>query len=206
VLSSRHIPIEAVSDYHRYPIADNDMPMLSCDRLEYTLGNAVNYRFITPAKAREFLADLCVFKNGQGETELAFRTQALAEEFAWNALRCGKIYSGREDRYSMERLARLLKQAVADGILEMTDLYTTEAEVIATLENSPLREAWTAFTKLSEVVEASGPEDGIQVDAKRRYIDPLSCGGKRVSETDPAFAEAVQEFIHEDYSVYLKGN
>ena len=29
-----------VDDYHRYPIADNDSPRLSSDRLEYTLGNA----------------------------------------------------------------------------------------------------------------------------------------------------------------------
>ena len=206
LLSSCGIPLEDVVDYHRYPVADNDMPKLSCDRLEYTLGNAVNYRFITAETARKFLDDLCVFRTAVNETELAFRSEPIALEFAWTALRCGKIYSGREDRYSMERLARLLKQAVADGILETKDLYTTEAEVIAKLENSPLRGAWTAFTQLSSVIEASGPEDGIRVNAKRRYIDPLSCGGKRVSETDPAFRNAVQDFIEEDYSVYLKGN
>lgn len=30
-----------VDDYHRYPIADNDSPRLSSDRLEYTLGKRV---------------------------------------------------------------------------------------------------------------------------------------------------------------------
>ena len=30
---------DAVTDYHLYPIADNDSPRLSADRLEYTLGN-----------------------------------------------------------------------------------------------------------------------------------------------------------------------
>ena len=33
------IKVEEVSDYHIYPIADNDTPMLSSDRLEYTLSN-----------------------------------------------------------------------------------------------------------------------------------------------------------------------
>ena len=33
------IRVEEVSDYHRYPIADNPSPGLSADRLEYTLGN-----------------------------------------------------------------------------------------------------------------------------------------------------------------------
>ena len=36
---------EDVADYHRYPIADNDSPQLSADRLEYTLGDLRCYGF-----------------------------------------------------------------------------------------------------------------------------------------------------------------
>ena len=35
------ILLNEVNDYHRYPIADNDTPMLSSDRLEYSLSNAL---------------------------------------------------------------------------------------------------------------------------------------------------------------------
>lgn len=35
------IKLEEVNDYHLYPIADNDSPQLSADRLEYTLSNAL---------------------------------------------------------------------------------------------------------------------------------------------------------------------
>lgn len=206
LLAANQIQTEDVSDYHKYPIADNDMPKLSCDRLEYTLGNAVNYRFISPQKARVFINDLCVFKNECNEPELAFQTDDLAVEFAWNALRCGRIYSGREDRYSMERLARLLKDAIINGILSESDLYSTEASVIRRLEESSLAPEWKAFTNLSEVIVTENPEEGIQVDAKRRYIDPLSINGKRASNIAPALAEAIEAFIHEDYSVFLKGN
>ena len=45
VLAGYGLSVEDVEDYHRYPIADNDSPKLSADRLEYTLGNAVNYGF-----------------------------------------------------------------------------------------------------------------------------------------------------------------
>ena len=38
------ISVDEVSDYHVYPLADNDSPRLSSDRLEYTLGNLLNYR------------------------------------------------------------------------------------------------------------------------------------------------------------------
>ena len=47
VLAAHGLTPAMVADYHRYPIADNDSPRLSADRLEYTLGNAVNYGFIT---------------------------------------------------------------------------------------------------------------------------------------------------------------
>ena len=206
LLENEHILFADVADYHRYPIADNDMPKLSCDRLEYTIGNAVNYRFISPQKARAFLDDLCIIQNAFREPELAFQSDLTAVEFAWTALRCGKVYSGREDRYSMERLARLLKDAIINRILDESDLYTTEAAVIRKLKQSSLSAEWTAFTNLSEVVETSDPNEGICVDAKRRYIDPLSVSGKRASELDSSLAEAIEEFIHEDYSAFLKGN
>ena len=38
------IKVEEVDNYHIYPIADNDTPMLSADRLEYTLSNGLGVR------------------------------------------------------------------------------------------------------------------------------------------------------------------
>ena len=47
-LTSFGLKTDGVCDYHIYPIADNDSPRLSADRLEYTLGNLLNYRIRTP--------------------------------------------------------------------------------------------------------------------------------------------------------------
>ena len=41
LLKKDGIKLEEVSNYHIYPIADNDTPMLSSDRLEYTLSNGL---------------------------------------------------------------------------------------------------------------------------------------------------------------------
>ena len=204
ILSSLGLSADDVSDYHRFPIADNEMPGLSCDRLEYTLGNAVNYRFITPEEADRFMEDLCILQNENGISELGFCTEELALSFAETALRCGKVYSGREDRYSMEILARLLKDAIRDGILSRDDLYGTEAEVIEKLENSRVQTRWHAFRKLHKVYEVS-PEEGICVNAKRRYVDPLIAGSGRASQADAVLRSKIRDFIEEDYSVFLKG-
>ena len=41
LLEKDGISIDEVADYHMYPIADNDTPMLSADRLEYTFSNGL---------------------------------------------------------------------------------------------------------------------------------------------------------------------
>ena len=41
LLKRDKIDIDEVCDYHIYPIADNDTPMLSADRLEYSLSNGL---------------------------------------------------------------------------------------------------------------------------------------------------------------------
>ena len=62
-----------VEDYHRYPVADNDPPRLSADRLDYTCGNAVNFSLASREELAELFADLRVGKNESEETELVFR-------------------------------------------------------------------------------------------------------------------------------------
>lgn len=44
LLNRDRIKIEEINDYHKYPIADNDTPMLSSDRLEYTFSNGFGVR------------------------------------------------------------------------------------------------------------------------------------------------------------------
>ena len=41
LLKRDHIEVEEVNNYHIYPIADNDTPKLSSDRLEYTFSNGL---------------------------------------------------------------------------------------------------------------------------------------------------------------------
>lgn len=42
LLDKYGLAVDEVFDYHRYPVADNDAPRLSADRLEYTLSNLLN--------------------------------------------------------------------------------------------------------------------------------------------------------------------
>ncbi len=204
ILARRHIPLDLVADYHRYPIADNESPKLSCDRLEYTLGNMVNYGFADCDTAVLFIENLEVGADETGTPELLFADAETALSFAELALKCGKIYSGEEDRYAMETLALLLKQDVRMDILKETDLFTTEDLVISKLENSVLNEDWHRFCSLYKITEGT-PEDGLNINAKRRYIDPLIKDQGRVSEVYDSFRKQADLFVNESYDKWLKG-
>lgn len=41
LLNRDGIKVEEISDYHIYPIADNDTPKLSAERFEYTFSNGI---------------------------------------------------------------------------------------------------------------------------------------------------------------------
>ena len=200
---------EQVSDYHRYPIADNDSPALSADRLEYTLGNLLNYGFADMEELRTYYRDLVVGEDELGRPELVFKTPEVAESFAAAALKTAAIYVADEDRYAMEALAHLLRQALARGVLRGEDLWTTEPEVIEKLNRDPVcAEAWKRYCGYSRIIRSESCPDGddwIRVDAKKRWIDPIARGLGRVSRWSPVLCAEMESFQKQDFtSIWLR--
>ena len=207
VLQQFGLTVDAVCDYHQYPIADNDTPRLSADRLEYTLGNALNYGFAEWDTVKMLYSDLTVGENEQGQPELVFRSQNTALLFAETALACSKVYVSDEDRFSMEALARLLKDALRRCVICRADLLTTEAAVIRKLTADPVSaEAWQRFCRFGRLRISDRPEqtgNWYQVNAKKRYIDPLVLSQGRVTELFPAFKADLTAFLSQPFDRWL---
>lgn len=208
VLSAHGLSTDDVADYHRYPVADNDSPRLSADRLEYTLGNALNYGFLTREQIAEIYGDLTVGTNEEGALELAFRRREPCLLFARTALRCSRVYVSAEDRYAMQRLSELLAEACRLGVFTEADLSRTEPEIISLLLASPLRAAWEAFCAMSAIHTcASRPDDRSWrvIPAKKRRIDPILQGQGRASALNPAFAADLAAFLGEPQTEWVLG-
>lgn len=189
-----------VDDYHAYPIADNDSPKLSSDRLEYTLSNALNLLHLPREEVSLLYDSIKVLPDG----ELGFLEEKSAKRFASIALSLGKIYCSDEDRYSMETLARLTKKAILLGVLAEEDLHGGEPALIGKLESSSLREEWDSYKEMSSLEKSEGEKEGfLRIKAKKRYIDPL-VGDKRLSEIDESFKKDVEAYLAQDFEVYLK--
>ena len=82
LLQRDKIKLNEIDNYHLYPIADNDTPQLSSDRLEYSLSNALfTYKLSDIEKIKEIYNDIKIVKNEQNIDEMAFKTKKIAREF-----------------------------------------------------------------------------------------------------------------------------
>lgn len=201
VLEELGLSVQDVSSDSAYSLANCKAPGLCADRLEYTLGNMVNYGFAKKEEAKTYLDRVTIRQNEAGEEELGFSDAESGITFAKRALLCGSVYACPEDRYGMEILAELLKKALERGILSEADLWTTEPWVSQKLSESALAPDWAAFCRMQRLeVREDFPKEGERsgwrsLQVKKRWIDPL-CGDEgRAFQIDPAFQKDLAEFL-----------
>lgn len=190
------LTLEEVADYHQYPIADNDSPRLSADRLEYTLSNMIHYHIAPIDAVKGWYENLVVGQNEEGEQELIFQDKDAAEAFSLAALRTSYIYIADEDRFAMQTLAELLKKHIDRGILSREDLYQTESQVITKLnQDTEAQHDWQHYQQLHHISRNSTHPDAKIIRSKKRHINPYLQGQGRIASLSPTFAEELSLFL-----------
>ncbi len=186
LLERDNIGVSEIDNYHMYPIADNDTPKLSADRLEYSLSNALfTYELLDLDAIAEIYNDIEIEKNEKGEVELGFKTKKIARNFVKVTSRLSVIYREDRTRYSMQLIADILKRLSDENKITKEDLYKLkESDVISIIENSKYSKIFDIW-KYAKKVKTSKekPENVYYVHhgAKVRYIDPLF-NGERMSK------------------------
>ena len=119
------IKVEEVDNYHIYPIADNDTPMLSADRLEYTLSNGLGVRkkVWNLNDIKEIYDNIEVKKNEQGIDELGFKDKTIAEKFVKGMRILSNSYIDNKTKLSMQFLADIMKNMSYKNLITKKDLY-----------------------------------------------------------------------------------
>ena len=147
LLKQDNILLEEVDDYHKYPIADNDTPKLSADRLEYSLSNALlTYNLLTIDEIKEIYSDIEIQKNEDEIDELSFKTKSIARKFVKVTSRLSVIYREDRTRYSMQFLADIIKKLSEEDQITKDDLYVLkESEIISIIENSKYKEIYKSY-------------------------------------------------------------
>ena len=186
LLEKDNIDVSEIDNYHMYPIADNDTPKLSADRLEYSLSNALfTYELLDLDAIAEIYNDIEIEKNEEGEVELGFKTKKIARNFVKVTSRLSVIYREDRTRYSMQLIADILKRLSDENKITKEDLYKLkESDVISIIENSKYSKIFDIWKHTKKVkTSKEKPENVYYVHhgAKVRYIDPLF-NGERMSK------------------------
>ena len=211
LLNRDGIEVSEVDDYHKYPIADNDTPQLSADRLEYSLSNSLFvYVQNTIEQVRDIYNDLEVQTNPDNGVELGFKTKKYARDFVRTTSKMSVIYRDDRTRYSMQFIADILKKLNEDGKISVEDLYRlSEAEVIKIIEKSKYSKAFKIWKNARKVKISDTEPSGVYFvhhGSKVRYIDPLA-KGERISKICKIAKGYIEKNLAYDMNkyVYLDG-
>lgn len=207
LLERDNIKVSEIEDYHIYPIADNDTPRLSADRLEYSLSNALfTYKLLDIESIKEIYNDIEIQKNSENEMELGFKTKKIARKFVKVTSRLSIIYREDRTRYSMQFIADILKHLSNENKISRQDLYNLkESEVIDVIESSKYNDIFNIWKNATKVkTSKEEPKDVYYVHhgAKIRYIDPL-VNGERISKICKIANKMINKNLSYDMNNYV---
>lgn len=207
LLKRDNINLEEVDNYHKYSIADNDIPKLSSDRLEYSLSNALlTYNLLDLEDVKEIYNDLEIQLNEENVKELSFKTKSIARDFVKITSKLSIIYREDRTRYSNQFLADIVKKLNEEEKITIDDLYNLkEEDVIKIIENSQYNNIYNIWKTSNKVnVSKLEPKNVYYVHhgAKVRYINPL-VNGKRISDICKLSKRMIDKNLSYDMSNYV---
>lgn len=191
LLERDNIKVEEVSDYHIYPIADNDTPRLSADRFEYTLsGGLYQVKVFELEDIRRYYNNIIILKNEDGIDELAFKDINICENFIHDISKLWPRWIEDEDRLCMQFIADVVKSMNIKNYITVDDLYKfSEYEILQLIkkcEDNYIKNAFKNFEDATRdlVYKSDIPNNEIyctSVKGKKRYINPLVSLNNKVS-------------------------
>ncbi len=183
LLNRDGIKVEEVSDYHIYPIADNDTPKLSSDRLEYTLSNGLGAtrKFWTLEDVKQIYGNIEIQKDESGIDELGFKDIAIAEKFVHTMSILSRLYIQEKTLFSMQMLADIMKKMLDKNLISIKEIYNlSEKDIINKIKQcneDNIAECFKNWENATEInTSESLPKDKYFVNiekVKKRYINPL---------------------------------
>ena len=213
LLERDDIQIEEIGDYKIYPIADNETPKLSADRLEYTFMNGIYYKKVWDLSTiKEIYEDIQIVQNENNIPELGFNSIEMAEKFVIGASRLWPLWVSAEDTMIMYFFADIIEKMYNEKHITKKDLYElSEKEIINLIKNckdSSISERFNRFMKCNNFIETEEYKNDkfcVSRKVKRRYINPLTLKG-RTYDVSSKSRKIIDEYINMKISKYVYVN
>lgn len=206
LLKQDGILVDEVKDYHIYPIADNDTPKLSADRLEYTFMNGIFFEEAWDLKTiKKLYNDIEILTNEKGTEELGFKSLEIAEKFVSCASKIWPKWINNKVKLTMQFIADTVRKMNEYGLLKIEDIYKySEKEIIKKICNCGIKEIEVAFRKFQNTTKIYESNEYVKdkycksLDSKRRYIIPLvkyKDGTRRINDISNNARKAIEEYL-----------
>ena len=215
LLAEDGLTVDQICDYHIYPVADNEIPQLSADRLEYMFpsGMALDGSWNLSSIERAY-NDIVVLKNEDGQDEIGFKTLEIAEDYCRRFCMIGHILQLNENKLTLHMLGQIMNLAVEQGVLQEEDFMNkSEKDIMDKLEQmAALRQAqeprqgpqlqlirlyrtFRTMTKIEHTDHALPADEYfcVSLNVKQRYIDPL-VSKNRLSQISPVARKIIEDF------------
>lgn len=216
LLTQDGLTVEQVNNYHNYPIADNEIPQLSADRLEYMFpsGMALDGSWDLHS-IKVCYNDLVIAQNEFNSTEITFQTLEIAEEYCRRFCMTGHILQLNENKLTLELLATIMNLAVRLNILKESDfMELSERDIFEKIESyhrefknvredMGLYKMYRTFRKMKKIEHIDAPISDenhfcVSLNVKQRYINPLVLTGEKAVRLDSVSENAkkiIQDFL-----------
>lgn len=193
LLKEDNLTVDQVEDYHKYPIADNEIPSLSADRLEYMFpsGMALDGCW-TMDEVSYCYNDVDILTNEKGMVELGFKHIKNAELYCYKFCMIGHILQLNENKLTLHLLGQIMNKSDELGLFHESDFMTkSEKEIIEKLDNALLKNKdsltdelkklsnlYNTFKNMTKIEHSptslnSNEYFNVSLNVKLRYINPL---------------------------------
>ncbi len=191
ILKKHGYQLKNITDYHRFPLLEQEIPDLCADRVDYAL------REFEPVLAHQLFSELTVADN-----KIAFSNQRAARLFAERFLRAQMEHWGGFEAISRYKIfARVLREALKEKIIKISDLLVDDDHVLAKLEACDNSWIQSVLKQLAKKSLADLPKEEKPTPKKFRFVDPLFLDeGKlqRLSAVDAEFKKILESTREEN--------
>lgn len=211
---------EDVEDYHKYPIADNEIPNLSADRLEYMFPSGAAFDGSwTLEEIKICYENLRILKNERNLQELGFSDVEIAEKYCEKFCSIGHILQLNENKLALQMLGQIMNATVNLKIFCEDDFFKfSEKQTLENIEKwiknnrekikkddflKKFANFYATFRNMTEILRANEklPENlffNVNLNVKQRYINPLvkisENETRRLSEISDFAAKIIRDF------------
>lgn len=174
-LKEDDITLNELRNLENYPILENKSPKLCTDRLDGVLHTCYIWLHThSLEQIKEIYDDIIILNNEQGNKEIGFKSQIVAEKFVSMVYIYAKELQGNTDKYIMKYVSEMVKLAFKEKLISLNDLYIKkEAEIIDIFTNN--FSSWKIFNKTSILTNTEDEPANfyISFDTKKRNTIPL---------------------------------